>query len=186
MQHSGSCLLYTSKKAGTYESGEEGYLLEISNNKFILPGNGQDVADYLGEKLIGLRFRPFSISALSNPSIEAGDCAYITDRKNNTYQTFITSSTFQVGNQQKLSCGAETPSRNSASRYSQITQAYVDNRNQTEQQLTEYEKIVKMCIRDSIKGVPRILGRDIWPFKFRICVASWLCSLVACKNLYYK
>ena len=70
-----------SKKSGTYESGEKGYLLEISNNKFILPGNGQDVADYLGEKLIGLRFRPFSISALSNPSIEAGDCAYITDRK---------------------------------------------------------------------------------------------------------
>lgn len=138
-----------SKKAGTYESGEKGYLLEISNNKFILPGNGQDVADYLGKKLIGLRFRPFSISALSNPSIEAGDCAYITDRKNNTYQTFITNSTFQVGNQQKLSCGAETPSRNSASRYSQITQAYVDNRNQTEQQLTEYDKIVNQ-ITDAI------------------------------------
>ncbi|OUO75180.1 hypothetical protein B5F53_18495 [Blautia sp. An249] len=132
-----------SKTIGTYQSGNDGYVLEINNNKFIPVGKGNTVASYLGEKLIGLRFRPINVTCLSDPSIEAGDCAYVTDRKSVSYQTFVTNTTFQVGNWQKVLCGAKSPARNSAARYSQITQAYVDNRNEVDTQLSNYDKVVE-------------------------------------------
>lgn len=105
-------------------NGSEGYILSIEDNDFIESGKGATVAGYLGEKLIGLRFRPLSVGHLSDPSIEAGDVAVVTDRKGNSYPTLITSTTFTAGNYQRTSCEAETPLRNSATRFSQSTRVY--------------------------------------------------------------
>lgn len=127
----------------TYQAGTDGYVLTIEGNKLIQGGKGAQVASYLGSRLIGMMFRPFSVSCLSDPSIEAGDCAWLVDRKGNRYRTVITNTTFQAGNYQKVSCGAESPARNSATRYSKATQVYRELRRKIKRNKTEWEKAIE-------------------------------------------
>ena len=126
----------------TYQSGTDGYVLSVEGNKLIQEA-GMTVVGFLAEKLIGLRFRSFTASTLSDPTIESGDIAILTDRKGNTYKTIITSNIFQPGNFQNISCGAETPARKSATRYSQATQIYVDYRREIQKERTEREKALE-------------------------------------------
>ena len=123
----------------SYQSGTTGYMLSISGNKLIEESSAQTIVTSLGEKLNGIQFRSFSASSLSNPSYEAGDIAVVTNRKGNKYKVILTSNTFQPGNFQKISCGAETPGRKSATRYSKETQAYVDLRNDIKDERTQRE-----------------------------------------------
>ena len=127
----------------SYMTGVEGYVLEIKDNDFIRKGSGKTVADYLGGCLIGMKFRPVSISCLSDPAIEAGDPAIVTDYKQNTYQCYITNTTYQIGNYQSVSCDAKTPTRNSASRFTEATQAFVKAKKNTKVQINEYNKAVQ-------------------------------------------
>ena len=108
--------------------GTEGYAVKVENNGFITEDNAQFITNFLGNKLIGLRFRIAEISHPSDPSIEAGDIAYYFDRKGNRYVLFITRTVFTVGEPQTTSCDAETPARNSAERYSERTKNYVELR----------------------------------------------------------
>lgn len=124
----------------SYQSGSDGYVISVEENKLIQGDMGNTVASMLGEKLIGLRFRPFTASCLSDPTIESGDIAVIMDVKGNFYNTVITSNMFQPGGYQNISCGAKTPARNSATRYSKITQVYVDYRKDIQKERTEREK----------------------------------------------
>lgn len=124
----------------SYQSGSDGYVISVEENKLIQGDMGNTVASMLGEKLIGLRFRPFTASCLSDPTIESGDIAVIMDVKGNFYNTVITSNMFQPGSYQNISCGAKTPARNSATRYSKITQVYVDYRKDIQKERTEREK----------------------------------------------
>ena len=126
----------------TYQSGMDGYVLSVEGNKLI-QGSGATVVGFLAEKLVGLRFRPFTASSLSDPTIESGDIALLSDRKGNIYKTIITSNTFQPGNYQNISCGAEAPARKSAQRYSQATQIYVDYRKEIQKERTEREKALE-------------------------------------------
>lgn len=126
-----------------YQNGSSGYVLSIEGNEFIQDGKGTEVAEYLGTKLIGLRFRPLSVSCLSDPSIEAGDVAIVSDRKGNSYPTLITSTTFTAGNYQQISCDAETPLRNSAQRFSESTRIYQEIRKRLSRQKTEWEKAIE-------------------------------------------
>lgn len=125
-----------------YQSGHDGYVLSIEGNKLIQDGKGSEVAEYLGSRLIGLRFRPLSVSCLSDPTMEAGDIALVTDRKGRTYSTLITSTTFSSGNYQQVSCDAETPSRKSATRYSESTRIYKELRKKLSHNKSEWEKAV--------------------------------------------
>lgn len=125
-----------------YQSGQDGYVLSIEGNKLIQDGKGSEVAEYLGSRLIGLRFRPLSVSFLSDPTMEAGDIALVTDRKGRTYSTLITSTTFSSGNYQQVSCDAETPSRKSATRYSESTRIYKELRKKLSHNKSEWEKAV--------------------------------------------
>lgn len=133
----------TQKVDVVYQSGTDGYVLTVSGNKLIQNGKGNDVAVYLGQKLIGWRFRPFNLSCLSDPSIEAGDICLISDRKGNTYKSLVTNTTFQPGNYQAVSCGAETPLRNSATRFSEATQVYQELRKNLNRTKTEWEKAME-------------------------------------------
>lgn len=130
------------KENVSYQSGTDGYVLAIEGNKLI-QGTASTVAGYLGVKINGMRFRPFSGSTLSNPTIEPGDAAILTDRKANIYNTIITTNTFQPGNFQTISCEAKSPARNSASRYSQATQAYVDARKEIQKEKTDREQAIE-------------------------------------------
>lgn len=125
-----------------YQSGQDGYVLSIEGNKLIQDGKGSEVAEYLGNRLIGLQFRPLSVSCLSDPTMEAGDIALVTDRKGRTYSTLITSTTFSSGNYQQVSCDAETPSRKSATRYSESTRIYKELRKKISHNKSEWEKAV--------------------------------------------
>ena len=122
-------------------SGSEGYVLEISGNKLV-QGNVTSVSNYLGSKIIGMRFRPFSGSSLSNPLIEPGDIAVISGKKENSYNTIITANTFQPGNFQQISCNAMSSARNSAQRYSKATQAYVDARREINKEKSERQQAI--------------------------------------------
>ncbi len=126
-----------------YLAGNEGYILSIEGNKLIQQVDGQTVASVLGEKLIGLRFRPINVSCLSDPSREAGDIMIITDRKGRSYRGIITETKFSNGNYQQISCDAETPSKNSSRRYSETTKTYLALRKLIKQEKTDRELAIE-------------------------------------------
>ncbi|WP_281696510.1 hypothetical protein [Bacteroides clarus] len=126
-----------------YQYGEDGYVLGIEGNELIQSGKGSQVASYLGGKIVGLTFRPLSLTCLSDPTIESGDLAMFTDRKGRSYKTLITSTTFQAKNYQKVSCDAESPSKKNASRISKYTKVYQDLKNNLKRQKTAWEQAIE-------------------------------------------
>ena len=125
--------------AATCMYGGEGYVLSISDNPFIGKGQAEAVAACLGEKVVGMRFRPLTVSALSDPSIEAGDLAVVSDRRGNAYRAVITNLSYTIGNYETYACDAETPSRNSADRNAALTKAIV--KKLVEAEATERERM---------------------------------------------
>lgn len=128
---------------GTYTVGAEGYVLDVSNNPLIIPGTGKSVADRIGAKVIGLRFRPFSGRHICVPSLEAGDCAYVIDRKQNVYKTYVTRVKYAVNGGMTVSCGAKSASRNSADNAGASTSAVVRARNELQQELGIRDETIK-------------------------------------------
>lgn len=128
---------------GTYTVGTEGYVLDVSNNPLIIPGTGKSVADRIGAKVIGLRFRPFSGKHICVPSLEAGDCAYVIDRKQNVYKTYVTRVKYSVNGGMTVSCGAKSASRNSADNAGASTSAVVKARNELHQELGIRDESIK-------------------------------------------
>lgn len=125
-------------------AGKEGYVVSISDNPFISADRAQTVANYIFKKIGGMRFRPLDATLLSNPLIESGDVALVTDRKQNTYSCFISNRTFTVGSGTKISCDAENASRNSADKFSNETKAVVQARKVAQAQLSVYDKQMQL------------------------------------------
>lgn len=125
-------------------AGKEGYAVSISDNPFISAGKAQTVANYIFKKIGGMRFRPLDATLLSNPLIESGDVALVTDRKQNTYSCFISNRTFTVGSGTKISCDAENASRNSADKFSNETKAIVQARKVAQAKLSVYDKQMQL------------------------------------------
>lgn len=125
-------------------AGKEGYVVSISDNPFISAEKAQTVANYIFKKIGGMRFRPLDATLLSNPLIESGDVALVTDRKQNTYSCFISNRTFTVGSGTKISCDAENASRNSADKFSNETKAVVQARKVAQAQLSVYDKQMQL------------------------------------------
>lgn len=125
-------------------AGKEGYVISISDNPFIPADKAQAVANYIFKKIGGMRFRPLDATLLSNPLIESGDVALVTDRKQNTYSCFISNRTFTIGSGTKISCDAENASRNSADKFSNETKAIVQARKVAQTQLSVYDKQMQL------------------------------------------
>lgn len=125
-------------------AGKEGYVISISDNPFIPVDKAQTIANYIFKKIGGMRFRPLDATLLSNPLIESGDVALVTDRKQNTYSCFISNRTFTVGSGTKISCDAENASRNSADKFSSETKAVVQARKVAQAQLSVYDKQMQL------------------------------------------
>lgn len=123
----------------TAKSGDDGYRLAISDNILLEEEKAQETADYLGNKLIGLTFRPLSVSCQSDPSIEAGDRIAVKDEKGNTYQTVVTTTTFTVLESQKIACNAASPTVNGGQRLSETSKAIIASRKYTNEAV-EYER----------------------------------------------
>lgn len=141
-------VIVTSKEDKTKDvnalAGKEGYVVSISDNPFISADKAQTVANYIFKKIGGMRFRPLDATLLSNPLIESGDVALVTDRKQNTYSCFISNRTFTVGSGTKISCDAENASRNSADKFSNETKAIVQARKVAQAQLSVYDKQMQL------------------------------------------
>lgn len=125
-------------------AGKEGYVVSIFDNPFIPADKAQTVANYIFKKIGGMRFRPLDATLLSNPLIESGDVALVTDRKQNTYSCFISNRTFTVGSGTEISCDAENASRNSADKFSNETKAIVQARKVAQAQLSAYDKQMQL------------------------------------------
>lgn len=123
----------------TAKSGDDGYRLAISDNILLEEEKVQETADYLGNKLIGLTFRPLSVSCQSDPSIEAGDRIAVKDEKGNTYQTVVTSTTFAVLEAQKIACNAASPTVNGGQRLSETSKVIIASRKYVNEAV-EYER----------------------------------------------
>ena len=133
----------TDEEASSYLYGEEGYVLKISANKLIPQGTGEVVANMIGEKCVGMSFRPFETECLTDIVLEAGDAVLITDRKGNKYKSYLTNVVLQPGSFEQISCNAESASRNSSKTYSLVTQAAVDARKSVWRERTTREQALQ-------------------------------------------
>jgi hypothetical protein len=124
--------------------GVDGYVLSIVDNPLIQSQpDAVIIANSVGAKIVGMMFRVLSVSAKSDPTVEAGDVAFISDRKGNSYQTLITSLNYTIGSYMSIACDAETPSRNSSTRYSAVTKSVVKARNEARKEITAYDLAVQ-------------------------------------------
>lgn len=131
------------EEASSYLYGEEGYVLKISENKLIPQGTGEVVANMIGEKCVGMSFRPFETECLTDIVLEAGDAVLITDRKGNKYKSYLTNVVLQPGSFEQISCNAESAARNSSKTYSLVTQAAVDARKSVWRERTTREQALQ-------------------------------------------
>ena len=139
----------------SYMAGTQGYVLAISDNKLIRKGDGQTVASMIAKKCVGMVFRPFESECPTDVALEAGDAITIEDRNGNLYSTYLTTTTLQPGAGQNIACNAKSAAKNSSTRYSQATQAFVAARNMVKQEKTEREKALEEFGKriDSATGV---------------------------------
>lgn len=115
------------------QAGAEGYRLAVKDNILLESGKEQETADYLAEKLVGMTFRPLSITCKSDMSIEAGDKVTVKDERGNSYTTFVTSTTFAMLENQSVACNAASPTVNSSQRLSQAAQAVIQSHHYTQE-----------------------------------------------------
>lgn len=136
----------------TYSSGTEGYVIDLGDdNPLITTATAQTIVDRLGIQLIGLRFRPLSISHFNTPIMEAGDIAVVRDRKSRDYATLITRTTFGVGKQQQTVCAAESAIKGSSTQYSSQTRAFVELRKLVRQEKTTREQAIE-DLREAVES----------------------------------
>lgn len=116
-------------KGESYTYGTEGYVLSIEGNKLVTYGSAQSVARAIGPSIVGMRFRPLTVTAIGDPAIEAGDPMLVVDWRQRTFRSWVTSTTWKQGSYQSMGCGAKTPTRLSAEGYDAVTRAIVQQRN---------------------------------------------------------
>lgn len=127
----------------TFQSGSDGYAVVIDSNKFINKDNAAEIASIVGGRVVGLRFRPMTVSSLQDPTIEAGDGAIVYDRKLKSYKTFFTNVVFSIDADNQMSNDAESALRNSAERFSEASKIYQDLKKHLNKNKTEWEKAME-------------------------------------------
>lgn len=133
----------TNDENGTsYTYGTDGYVLTINDNPLML-NHEKEVAEYIGNKMIGVEFRPFSIETKSNLLYEIGDSCMLVDIKDNIYYSYITNLSYTIGQMEQLQCVAETELLNSKPSFSLVTQAIVKSRENTREQISNYDLAVQ-------------------------------------------
>ena len=133
------------EKDQVVQYGSDGYVIAIEDNPLIQNSDiAQTVAQTAGASIIGMSFRPLSVTAQSDPCIEAGDSAIISeDWKKPAVSTVITNTTFSFGGGQKIDCTAETPTEKTYTRYSAKTRIIAESKQDTEEQMNAYDLAVK-------------------------------------------
>lgn len=140
--------------------GTTGYVIEISENPFINISNADAIATRLATQLVGFKFRKANISHGSDPSIEAGDVAFVFDRKQNVYPIVISHTIFKNGSEQQTYSAAQDVYKNVAARYSAETKNYVDLRRRIKNERTSREE-VEAALRRSIASASGLHETEI-------------------------
>lgn len=130
-------------EAKTYQSGESGYVIEISDNKLIQEGSGEKICQIIADRCVGLKFRPFTTGALTNIAWEAGDTIEISDRNGKQYKSFLTSVTLNPGAFEQLECSAKSVSRNKQKQYTLSQQVQAENKKNLKDERTAREKAIE-------------------------------------------
>ena len=121
----------------TFSYGKEGYVIRIENN--VLVDDGKNAIVHIGSHLIGLKYRPLSITCFPNPSIEAGDVAIVTDRNGNSYQTIIGELSYTVGGNMTINAPAESQSENQSVRFDATAKLVQRVKETTKQEVSNYD-----------------------------------------------
>lgn len=123
--------------------GEEGYAIVVKGNPFV-DGKEKEVAAYLGSRMVGMMFRPFSAQILGNPLYEPFEVVMVSDRKGNVYNSIVNSVSYKIGAFTTVACQAEDPVRNGSQYISPAVQAAVaEARKNAEKQISTYDKAVQ-------------------------------------------
>ena len=93
--------------------GKAGYVLELQN-ELVGDADLQTVASWIGDSLIGVKFRSLSGDLVYNPLSEFGDMAFTYDRKGNKYITPITDISSSLNGITHIKTKAEDPVRGSS------------------------------------------------------------------------
>ena len=110
----------------SYLYGNEGYVLEISSNPLIAFGSAQTVATTIGPQIVGMEFRPLTLTALGDPTTETGDAIQVTDRHGNVFNSYVTNNKWVAGGLESIGCDAETPARRKSEQFSAMTRAFIE------------------------------------------------------------
>lgn len=121
----------------TFSYGKEGYVIRIENN--VLVDDGKNAIVHIGSHLIGLKYRPLSITCFPNPSIEAGDVAIVTDRNGNSYQTIVGELSYTVGGNMTINAPAESQSENQSVRFDATAKLVQRVKETTKQEVSNYD-----------------------------------------------
>lgn len=131
-----------------YMYGSEGYVLTIENNPFA-QNDLQALVNSIGSKVVGMRFRPLNVCAISDLSVEAGDAAIVTDRKGNEYCCYFTNIHYTLGGYETYTCDAKTESEQKAVRYTpytkierKIAKEFSQKLNGFEQQFSQFNELM--------------------------------------------
>lgn len=122
--------------------GEEGYVLELEN-ELIDADQLQTVANIIGERIVGARFRNLEGDLVYNPLVEFGDMVYTYDRLGNKYLTPLTDVSGNVGGLTTVKTQADDPIRGSSDYYSEGTKAIVAARQMAKKETSAREEAVK-------------------------------------------
>lgn len=124
-----------------WKYGKDGYVLSLENE--LAAGKEEEAAQLIGEKVVGLRFRPFSGSHVPYPTAEFGDPALLVDRRQNVYKTVITDVSYSYYGSTELKCTAESPIRNSSRYGSREAKAVIASKKLVEKEKTDRERAVE-------------------------------------------
>ena len=121
--------------------GTDDYAIKIENP--LIEGKEETAIALIGDLLIGTIARPFSGEFFPDPTVQFMDPVYLVDRKDNIYQSFVTSLTFTYLGNSNISNGLQSPEMNKSTYYSTATEVYRKARQDLQKSKTEWEKAVE-------------------------------------------
>lgn len=124
-----------------YLYGTDDYAIVIENP--LIEGKEETAISLIGDLLIGIIARPFSGEFFPDPTVQFMDPVYLVDRKDNIYQSFVTSLTFAYLGNSNISNGLQSPELNKSTYYSTATEVYRKARRDIQKNKTEWEKAVE-------------------------------------------
>lgn len=132
----------SSSEKQTITYGTEGYMLNINNP--LIKGREEAGLKVIGNVVIGISTRPFSGDFSPNPTIEYMDSVYIVDRKDNIYQSIVSSHTFTYLGNSSVSNNTPSNEKKNATYQSNASNIYRKAHEDIEQNKTEWEKTAEI------------------------------------------